>query len=46
MRNRKQKTAIQRWREYERRKKQIEDQNLSPAEYEAEIRALAERLKV
>ena len=46
MRNRKRKTAVQRWREYELRKKEIEDQDLSPAEYEAAIRALAERLKV
>ena len=35
-----------RWREYETRKKELQSQQLTPAEYEAKLRLLAKRLKV
>jgi hypothetical protein len=37
---------VGKWQEYERRKKEIQKRDLTPAEYEAAIRALAKRLKV
>ena len=43
---RKRKALKQRWREYERRKAELRSRCLSPAEYEAAVRALAAKLKV
>lgn len=40
------KTYTERLREYERLKRQLTQMALSPAEYEEEIRALAERLRI
>ena len=36
----------ERWQEYEREKRKIASRNLTPSEYEEEIRKLAKRLKV
>jgi len=36
----------ERWREYERLKAELQSRQLPSAEYEAELRALAVRLKV
>ena len=46
MRKNKRRASKDRWREYERLKAELQSRQLPPAEYEAELRALAVRLKV
>ena len=46
MRKSRRRASKERWREYERLKRELQARQLPQAEYEAELRALAMRLKV